>query len=159
MPADLSQIDIFQELPPDSLARLTMLSRERTFSVGSQLLRQDTTSDRVYLIVKGRVRIERAHPELSEPVTLAESGPSAIAGPGAIVGNIHLLASRASRPSPITVRVVEEVRAVELSTLALALTMLQYPEGSTALLRTLHGRLHNTNEPEPQLSHSTDFLD
>ena len=126
MSIDLSQIDGVRDLPPDSLARLEMLSRPRTFRTGSALLQQGIVSDCLYIILAGYVRIERSHPSFAEPLVLAAFGP------GAIVGALGLLTSE---PAPITVIAVEEVEAVALSYAAVALTMLQYPEAVAALQR------------------------
>ena len=128
MPANLSQIDIFKELPEDSLARLAMLSRQRTFRAGSPLLRQGAVNDRLYVIISGRIRIECSHPPFTEAVNLVELGP------GTIVGQKRFLNSDACAP---TVTAIEEVEAIELSYTAIALTLLQYPEASTALRRAL----------------------
>ena len=138
MPADLSQIDIFQELPKDSLARLAMLSRERTFSRGSPLIRQGDLSDRLYVIIRGRVRIERSHPKLFEPVLLAELGPDEV------VGELGL---QEGEVCSSTVTAVEEVRTLELGYTALALTVLQYPEALAALQRTRSWRLVSAEFP------------
>ena len=128
MPADLSQIDIFQELPRNSLARLAMLSRERAFNTGSSIIRHGEVSDCLYIILSGKVRVECSPPGLTESVNLVEVGP------GTIVGQKRFLNSEACSP---TVTAVEEVEAIELSYTAVALTLLQYPETSAALLRTL----------------------
>ena len=128
MPTDLSRIDIFKELPEDSLARLVMLSRQQTFRAGSPLLRPGAVNDRLYVIIGGRVRIECPHPPFTEAVNLMELGP------GTIVGQKRFLNSEACSP---IVTAIEEVEAAELSYTAIALTLLQYPEASTALLRAL----------------------
>ena len=128
MPLDLSQIDGVWNLPPDSLARLKMLSRRRTFSPGSVLLQQGTVSDCLYVIRKGQVRVERSDPPSAEPVGLAPLGP------GTIVGVLGLLTGEAA---PTTVIAVEEVEAISLTYAAIALTMLQYPEAVAELQRFL----------------------
>ena len=142
MSIDLSQIDGVRNLPPDSLARLEMLSRPRTFRAGSALLQQGAPSDCLYIIIAGQVRVERSHPSFAEPLVLAAFGP------GAIVGALGLLTSQAA---PTTVIAVEEVEAVALSYAAVALTMLQYPEAVAELQRFLdwHWLTSQDGDPAP----------
>ena len=119
MPVDLSQVEIFRELPPDSVTRLGMLSRARTFSAGSALVREGDPSDCLYVIVRGRVRVEGPRSDPTKAVGSAELGP------GQVVGASGLLDGESY---PSTVTATEAVEVVELGYIAAALTVLQYPE-------------------------------
>lgn len=144
MPADLAQMAIFEDLSPDSRARLAMLSRERTFSAGSHLLRQGETNDRLYVITRGRVCVEQAEPEINAPVLLAELGPGAIVGESGLLDN---------EPCSTTVTALEEVQAIELKHTALALLLLQYPETTAALAALVAtGGVRNVSYQVPSLS-------
>jgi len=109
----------------------------RTVRAGSQLMQQGDVGDSMYVIVKGRVRVERDHPQLTEPLVLAELGP------GEVVGEMGLLDGE---PRSASVTAIEETETVELSGTALAQMMLRFPEVSTRLLRTLSRHLQSTDE-------------
>ncbi len=138
----LSQADMFEGIPLDGLARLARSGIRRTFAAGSTLMKQGDVADTMYVIIKGRVLVERTHPHLSEALTLAELGP------GDVVGEMGLLDHE---PRSATVTAIDEVDAMELDDLALAQTVLQYPEVSTALLHLLSRRLRSADELSTEL--------
>jgi CRP/FNR family transcriptional regulator, cyclic AMP receptor protein len=138
----LSQADMFEGIPLDGLARLAKSGIRRTFPSGHVLMHQGDVSDCMYVILRGRVNVERSHPQLSEPVILAELGPAEV------VGEMGLLDHE---PRSATVRALEDIDVVELDDLALAQTILQYPEVSTALLRLLSRRLRSVDELSAEL--------
>jgi len=138
----LSQADMFEGIPLDGLARLARSGIKRTFAAGSVLMRQGDVSETMYVILRGRVQVDRSHPQLSEPITLA------VLGPGEVVGEMGLLDRE---PRSATVMVVEDLEAMELDDLALAQTILQYPEVSTSLLHLLSRRLRNADELSAEL--------
>lgn len=133
----LAQAEMFKGIPLDGLAQLARNGIKRTFARGIQLMRQGDFSDAMYVILTGRVRVERIIPQMPEPVLLAELGP------GQVVGEMGLLDHE---PRSATVTAIEPTEAVELDDLALAQTVLRYPEVGTALLRLLSERLHSTDE-------------
>ncbi len=135
--AALSQVEAFRLLSPEHLARLARLAQRRVFPSGSILMRQGDVSASMHVIVRGRVAVERSHPALSEPLRLAELGP------GEVVGEMGVLDDE---PRSATVIALEDTETLELSGSALAVTLLQSPEASMALLRMLSRRLRSTDE-------------
>lgn len=133
----LSRNNGFNAIPLPGLQRLASRGQERTFAADSQLMHQGDVSDCMYLIVSGRVRVERSHPDLIEPLVLAELGP------GEVVGEMGLLDAG---PRSATVSAVEETQTLELSADAVRETIEQFPEVSGALLRVLTQRLRSTND-------------
>jgi CRP-like cAMP-binding protein len=133
----LAQAEMFRGIPLDGLAQLARNGIRRTFLAGAELMRQGDVSDAMYVILVGRVRVERVIAQLSEPLLLAELGP------GQVVGEMGLLDHE---PRSATVTAIEHTEAVELDDLALAQTVLRYPEVGTALLRLLSERLRSTDE-------------
>jgi CRP-like cAMP-binding protein len=138
-PNILMQVDVFQDFPEAGLAHLAAHGQWRTFRVGETLLSQGEISDTLYVIVRGRVRTERAHPALNEPATIHELGP------GDSVGEFGVLDRM---PRPETAIAVEETEALELSALLLAETMLQYPMPSVGLLSGLSRSVRTLAELE-----------
>ena len=137
MLATISQVVLFREVPAEGLMYLAEQGQPRTVRAGSQLMQQGDVGDSMYVIVKGRVRVERDHPQLTEPLVLAELGP------GEVVGEMGLLDGE---PRSASVTAIEETETVELSGTALAQMMLRFPEVSTRLLRTLSRHLQSTDE-------------
>lgn len=133
----LSQAALFQGIPLNGLSHLAEQGSERGFPAGSVLVRQGEPSDTMYVIVAGKVRVERSHPHLSEAVVLAELGP------GEVVGEMGVLDDE---PRSATVIAEKDTVAFELGAQALSESMVRYPEISRALLRMLSKRLRNTDE-------------
>jgi CRP-like cAMP-binding protein len=126
--ATLAEVDVFQDFTPEGLNRLASLGRPRMFRAGEALRCQGEDGGAMYVILRGRVRTERSHPDLSEPVAVLELGP------GESVGELGVLDLA---PWPATATALEETEALELSALLLAETMLRHPVPSVGLLSSL----------------------
>lgn len=138
----LSDVDIFHSVPPAALAVLAGQGHRRTFSAGHKLIRQGDAAAALHVILAGRVCIDRPHPSLKEPLILEELGP------GEVVGEAGVLDGEAHRDN---VTAVEDTETIELSARALALTILQFPEVLTDLLRSLSRRLRSADDLTAQL--------
>ena len=137
--ATLAEVDVFQDFTPAGLERLTRLGRFRSLRTGEPLCRQGDGGGVMYVILRGRVRTERAHPDLSEPVTVLELGP------GESVGELGVLDLA---PWPATVTALDETEALELSALLLAETLLHYPVPAVGLLSSLSRSLRSLDDLE-----------
>src|SRR6266545_3191162 len=124
----LANVDVFQDFTPEGLDRLATQGQWRTFQAGDTVLRQGEVSGAMYVIVRGRVRKQRSHADLSEPVAVLELGP------GESVGELGVLDLA---PWPETVVALEETDTLELSALTLAETLLLYPVPAVGLLSSL----------------------
>ena len=71
---------LFHGIPLNGLASLAKQGRERLFHQGDILMREGEPSDLMYVIVQGRVGVDRGHPALLEPIRVAELGPGETAG-------------------------------------------------------------------------------
>jgi CRP-like cAMP-binding protein len=127
---------LFHNLPLNGLAALAQNGRERTFDSGEVLMRQGEPSDSMYVIVQGRVGVDRSHPALLGPVRLAELGA------GETVGEMGLLDGE---PRSATVTALEETRVLELTADVLAETLIQFPEVTRTLLHILSNRIRSTD--------------
>jgi CRP-like cAMP-binding protein len=135
----LTNVDVFQDFPPAGLDWLAAHGRQQRFAPGEALLRQGEVSGVMYVIVRGRVRRERSHPVLREPVTVLELGP------GESVGERGVLDMTPSRES---VTAIEPTDTLTLSALVLAETMLRYPLPAIGLLSSLSHSIRTLAELE-----------
>jgi CRP/FNR family transcriptional regulator, cyclic AMP receptor protein len=132
----LARLEMFQGIGRAHLAALTKQGQKRTFRAGSQPERQEDLSRSLHIILKGRVQIERSHPDILEPVVLAEMGPGeVVAGLGVLNGD----------PRSASLTALEDTDTLELDASALAHTVLQCPEVSEALLHALSRGLRGTD--------------
>jgi CRP-like cAMP-binding protein len=133
----LSQVALFDGIPPDGLARLAELGRVRSYSVGQLLTVQGEVADAMYVILQGRVRLERSHPELTEPVSFGELGP------GSVVGHDGLLDAETRS---VTVTALVDTEALELSGAVLSVTLLKFPKFAGSLLSSLSRPVGTTDD-------------
>jgi CRP-like cAMP-binding protein len=135
----LADVDVFQDFPPAGLEWLAAHGRQQRFAPGEALLRQGEVSGVMYVIVRGRVRRERSHPVLSEPVAVLELGQGESVGER---GVLDLM------PSPESVTAIEPTDTIALSALVLAETMLRYPLPAIGLLSSLSRAVRTLAELE-----------
>jgi CRP/FNR family cyclic AMP-dependent transcriptional regulator len=138
----LSQSEIFRGVPIDGLAKLAHTGIIRRFPAGALLMRQGDISDTMYVILSGRVKVERSDHQVGSPLALAELGP------GDVVGEMGLLDRE---PRSATVTALEATEVMELDDLALAQLVMHYPDVSGGLLRVLSRRLRSTDEVATEL--------
>lgn len=89
----LQQVDIFDELPQEHLKKLAAVCREvKCQGVGEVIVRENTPSDELYIIVAGRVNIE-VSPEMLLGKASDSPDPTTIATllPGETFGEIGLV--------------------------------------------------------------------
>lgn len=133
----LPRSEVFDGIPSEGVTQLLGESRRRTFRAGSQLIRQGDVGDAMFVILHGRVRVERSHPSLTVPLVLAELGR------GEIVGEMGILDSN---PRAATVTAVEQTEALEVTAEALGRLLAHYPVASRRILELLTRRLRSTND-------------
>jgi CRP-like cAMP-binding protein len=139
----LSGVSLLGPIPLAGLTRLAEQSSIRAFAAGTVLVEQGDTSESFFLLVNGRVRVERSRALASEPLMLAELGA------GEVVGEMGAL-NEARRSATVTA--LENTLAVEIPATALADILLRYHEVATGLLRGLSRRLRVTDESMEQVS-------
>jgi CRP-like cAMP-binding protein len=76
----LSRVELLKNIPLPNLVMLARKARHTTYQPGDQLVRHGKDDGMLRVIVSGRVRVERTHPELIDPVILADLGPAEIVG-------------------------------------------------------------------------------
>ena len=106
-------------------------------------MRQGDVSDSLHIILQGRVRVARTHPQILRPVVLAELGP------GEIVGEMGVLDQE---PRSATVTALNAVETLELDAATLSQAIMDHPEAAAALLQVLSRRVRSTDELVEQLA-------
>ena len=142
MKTPLDGVALFKELPEPGLQMLAERGRPRHFATGEVIMQQGDASDALYVITSGRVRVERDQ-AAEPPLVLAELGP------GDVIGEMGLLDGG---PRSATVTAIEDTETLEIHATVLAVVVMQYPQITTALLRTLSRRLRSADELADQLA-------
>ncbi|MBI2862805.1 MAG: cyclic nucleotide-binding domain-containing protein [Chloroflexi bacterium] len=137
LPDELRKVSLFSSISLNGLSALESQGQPRAFPAGHELMRQGKPGQTMYVILKGRVRVERSHPDIQEPLVLSEMGQ------GEVVGEMALLDGE---PRLATVTAIEDLETLEISADALTSTMLQFPDIAAALLHILSRRLRSTDE-------------
>ena len=117
----------------DSLTRLAERGRTCTFPAGSQLQLQGEMSVLTYVLLSGRVQVQLAHLQLTEPFVVE-------LGPGDLIDEPGLLDQM---PPTAVVMALEDCEALDLDATAFAETALRFPEVSTELPRLLTHRMRD----------------
>jgi len=132
----LARVAILQPVSPEALSHLAERGQRRHFVAGQALMRQGEPSQSMHVIAGGKVRVERSHRDIKEPVVLAHLGA------GEIVGEMGVLDEA---PRSATVVAVNEVETMELDAAGLSGAMLRYPEIASALLHVVTKRMRSTD--------------
>jgi len=133
----LDHVAIFDGIPLDGLARLGQEGTRRSFPAGSVLMAQGEESDSMHIIVSGEVRVERSHPDLTEPIELA------VLGPGQVVGEMGVLDGG---PRSATVTAIADTETLEIAAPLLGELVLRFPEATRELLAITSGRIRSADE-------------
>jgi CRP-like cAMP-binding protein len=144
MTALLAEVIEFDGFPSEGLADLAERGRRRTFRAGDELLRQGEASASRHVIVRGCVRLEQGHPDLTGQVELVELERAEV------VGAIGLLDGRPSRAFAVA---TSDTETLELDAPIVAGAVLRYPEQSVTLLHTLSRQLRNAEELATEVAH------
>ena len=146
----LTQVAVLKVIPTDGLVHLARRGHRRVFGSGAELMRQGDVSESLHIIVTGRVRVTRSHPQILRPVMLAELGP------GDVVGEMGVLDHE---PRSATVTALTAVETLELDAPTLAQTILDHPEAGVTLLRVLSRRLRSSDELMEQAASENRHMD
>ena len=98
---------------------------------------QGAISDSMHIITRGRVRVTKAHPDLTESLELA------ILGPGEVVGEMGVLDEA---PRSATVTAMDEVDTLEIPGPLLAELVLRFPQATRRLLSITSQRIRSADE-------------
>ncbi len=144
MPTDatesLSRVQLFAGLSPKALSRVASIATEHAYAEGTVLFRAGEVGDRLYVILKGRVRISREVPGMGEEAL-------AIFGPGDAFGELSVVDAA---PRSADARVHEDCTVMEIRNDALEHLLFMHRDLSYEVLwnivRLLAARLRDTTD-------------
>jgi cAMP-dependent protein kinase regulator len=142
-PTQVAHIPLFSQLSPDSLRVLIERMRAWDADTGTTILHEGERSDGLFVLVRGRVRVEKATAQ-GEVVTMAELRA------GEFFGELSLLSDR---PRSASVVALEPCELLEMSRADVAVLQQNDPAVADVMERFAVGRvLHTTLRTSPLLS-------
>lgn len=132
----LGSISIFTGLSPEDLQALACRCAERRYSAGQMIFNQGDQSDAMYIVADGHVNIHLPG-EGSRRISLKDISR------GEFFGELSLFDDQ---PRSASVLATTDVDLLELSRKTLSDYMENRPRAAMAVLRTMAGRLRQTNE-------------
>lgn len=130
----LRQVPLFENLAPEELESIAELASERVFSTDEFLCRQGETGDELFVVVDGRVRVEKQVEGITKTLRQLDVGEH--------IGELAVL-----REQPRSASVIAEgtgVRTLVLSGQAVRSILRDRPEVAMAMLTSLAERLSTT---------------
>jgi len=133
----LAGAPIFRELPGAELDVLAERASEHFFAAGQVVIEEGQPSDRLYVLMSGRVRVlEATHDPLETTLVLGELSP------GEIVGEVGILTDK---PRSATVVAVEPTHCIGIPEAEFSLVLDRAPQLAIGLSRVLAERIYDTD--------------
>lgn len=118
----LKSVDLFDDAVIEELGRIAELTEEVGVEAGETIFREGEPVDAIYLVLKGRVAVEKNH------MKIREVGEKQVLG---------LVAALDFGPAPHSVRAIERLHALKLNALDFHEILSQNYELVRAVLRAL----------------------
>jgi CRP/FNR family cyclic AMP-dependent transcriptional regulator len=147
----LKTVELFSGLKPEAIQLIAQVATEETHSAGTKIFQFGDTGDKLYLILKGKVRISREVPGMGEEAL-------AVLGPGKVFGEMALLDES---PRSADARVHEKCQVLSISKDAFDDLLFMHKDLAYEVLWSfvsmLVGRLRETTDKLTFLSISNKF--
>ena len=128
---ELRRVPLFERLDPEDLQRVAAVAEERDFAPGSTIVTEGEIGNELFVILEGRVRVEKAEPDGSmRQIRTYEQGDH--------VGELAVLLDR---PRVATVVADDDVRTLVIDGDGLRSILRERPEATMAMLQTLAERI------------------
>jgi CRP-like cAMP-binding protein len=149
--AQLGKVPLFSGLSPAALELISRVATEESHALGTKIFQQGDPGDRMYVIIRGKVRISREVAGIGEEAI-------AVLGPGSVFGEMALLDEA---PRSADARVHEACRLLAIPKDAFEDLLYLHKELAYEVLwsivRMLTQRLRETNDKLTFLSVSGKF--
>ena len=129
--ATLSQSRLLEGVDRNTLARMAEQAVVRHYEPGQVIVRQGDAATAVYILLSGRVRVDREHNGVSEHIVDI--------GPGAFFGEMALIEDH---PRTASVTAIEPTECMLIVAWEFTALMHEYPSITAALLREVITRIH-----------------
>ncbi len=129
--ATLASVPLLSALDRKTLQRLAEHAKVRTYEPGERIVTQDAPASALYVILSGRVSVERGHGDPLERV--------GDLGPGDFFGELALIEEH---PRTATVTAVDETRCILFVAWEFTALLKEYPQIAVPLLTELIRRTH-----------------
>jgi HEAT repeat protein len=128
---ELRRVPLFERLDPEDLQRVAAVADERAFTAGTVIVQEGEVGDELFVILDGRVRVERLDPDGSiRPLRTYEAGD-----------HFGELAVLLERPRVATVVAETDVRTLVIGGEGLTAILRERPDAAMAMLATLAERI------------------
>ena len=128
---ELRRVPLFERLDPEDLQRVAAVADERSFAPGTTIVREGDVGDELFVILEGRVRVEKLDPDGStRAIRTYEAGD-----------HFGELAVLLERPRVASVVAESEVRTLVIGGDGLTAILRERPEAAMAMLATLAERI------------------
>ena len=134
--ATLQQVPLFGNTSERFLRGLSRSCAERVFSAGDYLVKQGDEGVGLFIITKGKVRIEKSGAGDSR-ITIAEHGP------GDVIGEMSVIDGA---PRSASVLAVEDTETLALASWSFNSFMESHPELALEILPVVVRRFRETND-------------
>jgi diguanylate cyclase (GGDEF)-like protein len=132
----LASVSLFRQLTGEQRDLLLATAAEQSFAPGQVLVRESEPPERLYVILSGRVRVLEVAPDSPVELIVGELGE------GEIIGELSMLRNLARSA---TVVAIERTNCLVLQQSDFLTVLQSSADLAVALLRTLAGRLHETD--------------
>ena len=141
----LKEASLFRGLTIDNLKTLAHICEEELFAQDTLMFDQGDPGGAMYVIVSGRVAIERAGQRKGSTVHLATLDAHSCLGEMSLFD---------ASPRSAAARVIQDTLALRLRREPLTILLRQYPNLGMAMIQVLSQRLRDTNDHVAQLTQS-----
>ena len=132
----VASVPLFRNCTPAQLTRLVRHASEEVYPSGHVVMRQGESSDSVWVLLSGRVRVVEATSDGQADMLLGELGRAEI------FGEIGILRDQ---PRAATIIAVDRTHCLVLSRQDFIAVLQESPELANALLRVVAGRLYDAD--------------
>jgi diguanylate cyclase (GGDEF)-like protein len=133
----LGTAPIFRDLPPEEIDALANRASEHFFAPGQAVIEEGDPSDRLFVVLSGRVRVlEATHDPLDTTLVLGELSP------GEVFGEVGILTDK---PRSATVVAVEPTHCIGIPEAEFSLVLDRAPQLALGLSRVLADRIYDTD--------------
>lgn len=133
----LASVPLLAGLEPRTRRRLAQIGKRRTYQPGEQIVREGTTGTALYIVLSGRVQVERAD-EAGQPLGELKAGD--------FFGELALIEEH---PRTASVVAADETECLLFPAWEFSALLDEHPEIAVPIMRALIARIHRREHHAP----------